>query len=114
MKIIGIVLFNHYETLDVAGPIEIFGSLPDQFRIVLIAEKLGLVTSYQGQSLAVDVDFNSAPAIDILLVPGGMGTREEVHNEILLTFIRERSQQVELILSVCTGAALLAKAGVLD
>lgn len=54
------------------------------------------------------------PAFDILIIPGGIGARErEVHNEQVIQWIREQMQQVELMASVCTGAFLLAKAGLL-
>lgn len=114
MKTLGLILFHDFETLDVAGPLEMFGCLPDEIKIILIAEKKAPIQSFQGQFLLAETDFGHAPPLDIILVPGGMGTRTEVNNQNLLSFIRDRSQQAELILSVCTGAALLAKAGILD
>jgi len=56
----------------------------------------------------------ACPQPDILVVPGGLGTRKEMHNPILIDWIRNASQKAELILSVCTGALLLAKAGLLE
>lgn len=61
-----------------------------------------------------DFDFKHSPDLDLLLIPGGIGTRTEVQNQQLMEWIKSQSTQVELIMSVCTGAALLAAAGVLD
>ena len=80
----------------------------------MIAENGGVVASRQGPKSVCDDSFQSAPAIDVLLVPGGIATRGEVNNPVMLDWIKERSQQAELVASVCTGSALLAKAGVLD
>jgi transcriptional regulator GlxA family with amidase domain len=80
----------------------------------LISESGGVVASRQGPKSVCDDSFQSAPAIDVLLVPGGIGTRREVNNPVLLDWLNERSKQAELVASVCTGSALLAKAGVLD
>lgn len=114
LKTLGVLLFPEFETLDVFGPLEMFGMLPDQMTIVLIAEQQGLVKSAQGQAVFADHDWQNAPHLDFLLVPGGKGTRKEVNNQPLLNWIKFRSDNAELTLSVCTGAALLAKAGVLD
>ena len=113
-RTLGVVLFEGFELLDVFGPLEMFGLAADHFEIRLIAERGGVVTSRQGPKSVCDDSFQSAPAIDVLLVPGGIGTRREVNNPVLLNWLKERSQQAELVASVCTGSALLAKAGVLD
>ena len=113
-KTLGILLFPEFETLDVFGPLQMFGMLPEQISIVLIAEKQGLVKSNQGQEVLAEFDWQNAPHLDFLLVPGGKGTRREVNNQQLLHWIKSRAISAELILFVCTGAALLAKAGVLN
>jgi transcriptional regulator GlxA family with amidase domain len=113
-RTLGILLFPNFETLDVFGPIEMFGMLPNELKIILIAEQQGLVKSVHGQYVNVDYQLETTPHLDIILVPGGMGTRIEVNNQLLLQWIKAQAQQAELTLSVCTGAALLAKAGVLD
>lgn len=113
-RTLGVLLFPDFELLDVCGPLEMFANLPNLFGIKLISEHKGLVKSHQGISVQTDYDLTSAPHFDVILIPGGMGTRSEVHNQTLLNWIKERYQQSEIILSVCTGAALLAKAGVLD
>ena len=113
-RTLGVVLFEGFELLDVFGPLEMFGLAADHFEIRLISETGGVVASRQGPKSVCDDSFQSAPAIDVLLVPGGIGTRGEVNNPVLLDWLKERSQQAELVASVCTGSALLAKAGVLD
>ena len=113
-RTLGVVLFEGFELLDVFGPLEMFGLAADHFEIRLIAESGGVVASRQGPKSVCDDSFNTAPAIDVLLVPGGIGTRGEVNNPVMLNWLKERSQQAELVASVCTGSALLAKAGVLD
>lgn len=113
-RTLGVVLFEGFELLDVFGPLEMFGLAADHFEIRLISETGGVVASRQGPKSVCDDSFNTAPAIDVLLVPGGIGTRGEVNNPVMLNWLKERSQQAELVASVCTGSALLAKAGVLD
>lgn len=65
-------------------------------------------------STMTDYSFQTAPEYDILVIPGGMGTRREVHNPNVIKWIRERMEQVELMTSVCTGSFLLAEAGILE
>ena len=113
-RTLGVVLFEGFELLDVFGPLEMFGLAAEHFEIRLIAENGGVVASRQGPKSVCDDSFQTAPAIDVLLVPGGIGTRREVNNPVLLNWLKERSQQAELVILVCTGSALLAKAGVLD
>ena len=113
-RTIGVVLFEDFELLDVFGPLEMFGLAADHFEIRLISETGGVVASRQGPKSICDDSFQSAAAIDVLLVPGGTGTRREVDNPVLLEWLKQRSQQAELVASVCTGSALLAKAGVLN
>jgi len=114
LKTLGVLLFPEFETLDVFGPLQMFGMLPEQINIVLVAEQHGLVKSNQGQAVYAEFNWQNAPHLDYLLVPGGKGTRKEVNNQQLLHWIKSRSVSAELTLSVCTGAALLAKAGVLN
>lgn len=113
-KTLGILLFPKFETLDVFGPLQMFGNLPDKLNIALISEHQGVIHSAQGQQVVTEFSWENAPHLEFLLVPGGMGTRTEVYNQPLLNWIKSRSDKTEITLSVCTGAALLAKAGVLD
>jgi len=107
MRTLGVLIFNDFEVLDVFGPLEMFGKLPLQIKTVLISEFQGLIKSAQGQEVMTDFNFKNAPPLDLLLVPGGIGTRIEVNNQQLLHWIKSQSTQIELTMSVCTGAALL-------
>jgi transcriptional regulator GlxA family with amidase domain len=113
-KTLGVLLFPEFELLDVFGPLEAFGHAKDWFRIVTVAERAGPVTSAQGPRAMADHGLADCPALDMLLVPGGMGTRREVNNPALVDWIARQARDAETTTSVCTGAALLAKAGVLD
>ena len=113
-RTLGVVLFEGFELLDVFGPLEMFGLAADEFEIRLISEHGGVVASRQGPKSVCDAAFSTSPALDLLMVPGGIGTRREVNNPVLLDWLKTRSEQAELVASVCTGSALLAKAGVLD
>ena len=110
---IGIVLFDGFETLDVFGPVQMLGRLP-KHKLVAISQTGAPVTSAQGLTTVVHHDFASAPPLHVLLVPGGMGTRTEIGNSALLKFLQRKAGEAAWIASVCTGAALLAAAGVLD
>jgi len=111
---IGVVLFEGFETLDAMGPVEMFGMQKDAFDIVSVAEKAGEIKSTQGLRTIADHGFDDEVSYDILLVPGGPGTRHEVSNSTLLDWLSEQAKTVEYMTSVCTGSALLARAGILD
>lgn len=111
-KLIGVILFDAFETLDVFGPVEMWGNLPD-YKVVMISQSGGLVMSAQGFETNTSYSFDSAPQLDILMIPGGMGTRREVNNPALLEFLRIQDKKTEWTTAVCTGSAILAKAGIL-
>ena len=114
MKRLGVILYPEFELLDVFGPVEMFGNLTGQVEVVMVGERAGAVRSAQGPSVVTEYGFADCPRLDLYLVPGGMGTRVEIENEILLQFLRERTKEVEYAMTVCTGTAILAKAGLLD
>ena len=111
---VGALFFDKFELLDSFGPLEMFGVLPELFELVTIAEKGPSVASTQGPRVVIERSFDDAGPVDVLLVPGGIGTRIEVENEALLDFLRRQAPGVEILASVCTGSGLLAKAGLLD
>ena len=123
-KQVGIVIFENVEVLDFCGPFEVFSVTrlneekrreePSPFNVFLIAETTSPVVATGGMKVLPDYDLDSCPQVDILVVPGGWGTRKEMNNERLLKWITDRSRQVETLTSVCTGALLLGKAGLLD
>jgi transcriptional regulator GlxA family with amidase domain len=112
--VLGVVLFPDFELLDVYGPLEVLGHLKDAFRILMVGPDREPVASIQGPRSVVDHGRADAPALDMVLVPGGLGTRREVENESLLGWLQERAADATYVASVCTGAALLARAGLLD
>lgn len=111
---LGAVLYNDFELLDAYGPLEMFGCLGDQVEIVVIAEQKGPVKSSGGPKTLAEYDFSDAPALDLLLLPGGMGTIPELENPAMLDFLRQRCPETEVTMSVCSGSAILARAGLLD
>jgi putative intracellular protease/amidase len=111
---IGIVLFEGFEILDVFGPVEMFGMYPESFKLCFVAEQDGDVASAQGPRSVVDHVFSDDIQYDVLLVPGGQGTRREVNNQVMLDWLIDRSAKAQYVTSVCTGSAVLAKAGILD
>ena len=113
-RVLGAVLYENFELLDLYGPLEMFGSLGPDVRIVTIAETTGPVRSFQGPKTLAEFDLASAPKLDLILVPGGLGTIAALESAPLLDFLRERSAGADVTMSVCSGSAILAKAGILD
>ena len=111
---LGTVFYHDFELLDAYGPLEMFGALGDEIELVTIAQEAGPVSSSVGPKTLADYGFDDAPALDLILIPGGIGTIPELKNEALLNFLRQRCPQSQVTMSVCTGSALLAKAGLLD
>ncbi len=115
-KKVGALLFEGFELLDVFGPLEAWGKLAagGGWEVVTAAESAGVVTSAQGPKAVADYSLAECPKLDVLLVPGGIGTRKQVVNGALLEWLKQRSGEAERVTSICTGAALLARAGLLD
>lgn len=111
---LGVVLFPGFELLDVFGPAEMFGVLKGQVEVSLVAQTAGPVPSAQGPSAVAPYGFADCPHLDLILVPGGIGTRDEVDNPVMLEWLRVRVAAAEVAMTVCTGTSLLARAGVLD
>ena len=120
----GILIFPSFEVLDFCGPFEVFSVTrldesrrreePSPFEVLLLAERPGTVVASGGLKVTPDTTLADCPPLDVLLVPGGWGTRREIQNAPLLAWIGERGQHVPLLTSVCTGAMLLGHAGLLD
>lgn len=117
---IGIVLFERAEELDWVGPFEVFtmarevsgGQGPaSAIRVVLVNEEGGIVTGAKGLRNEVDASFADAPRFDVLLIPGGIGTRSEMTNPRMLEFLAEKASECEWVTSVCTGSGVLEAAG---
>src|SRR5262245_60058034 len=110
-RTLGVVLFPGFELLDVFGPLEMMGFVGGEIEIHMLAETTGPVASVFGPQTVAERSFAECPHIDLLFVPGGLGTRSEVDNVALGEFLVARAASAELVLSVCTGAGLLARAG---
>jgi transcriptional regulator GlxA family with amidase domain len=91
-----------------------FGVLTDEFDIVMIGPTVGEVASAQGPRVVADVSYEGAPAVDIVVVPGGIGTRALVNDQSFLGWLKGWATSAEFITSVCTGSGVLAAAGLLD
>jgi putative intracellular protease/amidase len=111
---LGAILYPGFELLDLFGPLEMFGSVGPALRIAMVAERAGAVPSAQGPSAVAEHGFGDCPATDLLLLPGGIGTLAGLNDPALLDFLRKRAAAAEVTMSVCSGSALLAKAGLLD
>jgi transcriptional regulator GlxA family with amidase domain len=108
----GIVLFDEVEELDVVGPWEVFTvARKDGDRVVSVAEHTEPVRAANGLRLLPDHSFADCPALDVILVPGGQGTRREVDNPALLSWLSDRAPLATWITSVCTGSLVLWGAG---
>ena len=110
---IGMVLFPNLTQLDLTGPYEVFARLPGT-KVYLIAAALTPVRSERGLTIAPDATFESAPELEILCVPGGLGVDAMMEDEGLLRFLRTRAASARYITSVCTGALVLGAAGLLQ
>ena len=114
----GILIFPEVEELDFVGPWEILG-MWSKFaggpeNRLIVAESSAPVTCAKGLVVTPHVSFVQCPPLDFLLVPGGEGTRREVENQVLVDFLAERARSCQAIISVCTGAFLLHRAGLLS
>ena len=123
-KQVGIVLFENIEILDFCGPFEVFSATrlneerrreePSPFEVLLVAEKSDPVLTTGGMKVIPGYIFETCPKLDILVVPGGWGTRKELSNPTMLNWLRKRAGEVETLTAVCTGSMLLGFAGLLD
>lgn len=115
---IGLLLFEEAEELDVAGPWEVLGFWADHIasrpvRLVTLAPRAGVVRCAKGLNVVAEHDLDTAPSLDLLVHPGGNGTRALVKDEPHLTWLRELHRRGTVLTSVCTGSLVLAAAGLL-
>ena len=124
-KNVGIFIFDSVEVLDFAGPYEVFSStrLTDKsnasihklfcpFHVFTFTEKKKFITCTGGLSVKGDFTLNNCPKLDLLIVPGGIGTRILLKNNNILNWL-VANKEIDIIASVCTGSLVLAKAGLL-
>jgi len=123
---VGIFIFDDVEVLDFAGPFEVFSrtrlvpgaesrrsddSAP--FTVFTVARTAEPITAIGGLRVVPTFSWSGAPPIDILVVPGGFGTRPLLRDEPTLAWIRDTAARASLVTSVCTGALLYAQTGLL-
>ncbi len=113
---IGILIFEGVEELDFVGPWEVFTAAAHvagdgRDRVCLIAETLTPVRCAKGMRVLPDVSLVDAPALDVLVVPGGIGTRAAAKDQALMGWLAQRAGQCQWVTSVCTGALLLVECG---
>ena len=115
-RTLAILVFDDVEVLDFCGPFEVFSVAnrftdPPAFHVFTVAEKPGPVLTRGGLSVNPHHRLADYPRPDLLLVPGGQGTRREMNNKVLTDWIKARSQEAEFVLVVYTGALRLAQVG---
>lgn len=110
---LAIILFDGFELLDAFGPIELFSTIPE-VKIELIAERTGPIRSAQGIEVIAELEYGELNDPDIILVPGGLGTRKLAQDNSFLSWLTDIGNRSKIVASVCTGSALLAAAGLLE
>lgn len=119
MHRIGIVVFDDVEELDAVGPYEVFGVArglrPESFELSLVAADSSTpVRCVNGLRLLPDRGFDGDPSLDVLIIPGGVGTRKVAADEAFLTWIRTAAAGAQIVASVCTGARVTLAAGLAE
>jgi transcriptional regulator GlxA family with amidase domain len=118
MRNVAILMFDNVEVLDFAGPYEVFGVSGGRdnkrlYDVFTVAQHAKPVMARNNLSVNPDYTFDTMPDAHVFVIPGGFGTRREKHNASLLRFVRERVEKAESVVSICSGALVLAKAGLL-
>lgn len=116
---VGLFLFDDIELLDFAGPYEVFSvtsELSDYtlFRVFSVSEDGEEIRTVNGLKVKPDFAFDNHPPIDILVIPGGVGTKKEMDKSAIVEWIRWNSDRAKMTVSVCSGARILARMGLLD
>ena len=119
MRNVGIYLFNNVELLDFAGPYEVFSVTSELnnyeiFRVFTVTEDGGPVKSVNGLKIIPDCSIKDHPQIDILIIPGGDGTKAVINNSVVLDWIRKVYEKTEIMMSVCSGARIPGVLGLID
>ncbi len=119
MTVIGIAIFQGVEELDFVGPWEVLGMWAGQWpedgaKVFTMAQHEGVVECAKGMRVIPDHTWESAPPVDVLIYPGGRGTRPQVTDEEILAWLNAEAERGTLMTSVCTGSLVYAAAGLLD
>jgi transcriptional regulator GlxA family with amidase domain len=118
-KKLGIFIFDDVEVLDFCGPLEVFGSANKEMdegalEIFTFSESVENIDASSPLTVKPDYDLDHVPAMDYMVIPGGIGTRSLLDNDDLIEWLADAGPKTELLMSVCTGSLLLAEAGLLD
>lgn len=120
MRTIGIFIFNDVEELDFVGPFEVFSMIDTVLawqgkegavKVILISEDGQDITGKKGMRVGAHAVMADIDTLDVLVVPGGWGSRAEINNKAVINWVKTISKSCEWVTSVCTGAFILAKAG---
>lgn len=119
MKNVGIYLFNKVELLDFAGPYEVFSTTSELndhkvFKVFTVSEDGGAIKSVNGLIVIPDYSFDNHPKIDILIIPGGEGTKNEIKKKKVMEWVNKTQGSAEIMATVCSGARIPAVLGLLD
>ncbi|MFC0242662.1 DJ-1/PfpI family protein [Rhodopseudomonas telluris] len=109
---IGLLLFPKVTQLDLTGPLQVFSRIPGA-TVHLVGKTLAAVSSDTVLSLPPTVSFADCPQLDVICVPGGAGADDMINDEAMLAFLRQQAPAARYVTSVCTGALVLAAAGLL-
>ena len=116
---VAILVFDDVEVLDFAGPFEVFAVTDElrghgEFHVYTVSELRATVRAKNGLKIVPDFTLEACPPAQVLVLPGGSGSRALLHRPLVLEWVRKQARGAEVVMSVCTGARLLAKAGLLD
>jgi putative intracellular protease/amidase len=114
MTLVAIPLFPRFTALDAVGPYEVLQRIPS-FDVVFVGHRRGEVRTENGMlGVTCDATFDEVGTPDVVVVPGGIGTRGRIHDDAIRAWLQSVHANTKLTTSVCTGALLLAAAGILD
>lgn len=119
LRNVAILLFDDVEVLDFAGPFEVFSVTSElndykPFRVMTVAAEKRVIVAKNGLSLNPEHALDSNPSAEIVIIPGGIGSKQAMQDERIIRWVQQMAHEAEYVLSVCTGARILAKAGLLD
>ena len=118
-KNVAILIFDDVEVLDFTGPFEVFAVTDElrahqEFHVFTVAEMRATIRAKNGLKIVPDFTLETCPPAQVLIIPGGSGSRALMNRALLLEWLRKQARGAEIVMSVCTGARLLAKSGLLD
>lgn len=116
---VGILIFDDVEVMDFCGPFEVFSVAnrvndTSPFNVFTIAEKQDVIHTRNNLSINPKYTIENCPKLDILIIPGGQGSRKEMNNKTILKWINTNYPSLELLLTVCTGALIVGRSNLLD